>query len=102
MTEQVKAFDICRQASYFVYEKTIYEQIFRCPMGSPLSPRRGGMEKRTQMCQVKPKDVPTDTGVVSIDTAVVSPSGISLFLFFAGKRKHLNNGNVLQDTGYAV
>ena len=34
----MKAFDICTEATFFVYNQTIYQQIFGCPMGSPLSP----------------------------------------------------------------
>ena len=33
----MKAFDICME-TFFVYNQTIYQQIFGCPMGSPLSP----------------------------------------------------------------
>ena len=34
----MKAFDICTEATFVVYNQTIYQQIFGCPMGSPLSP----------------------------------------------------------------
>ena len=36
--ELMKAFDICLQSSFFVYNDVIYKQIFGCPMGSLLSP----------------------------------------------------------------
>ena len=34
----MNAFDICMEATFFVYNQTMYQQIFGCPMGSPLSP----------------------------------------------------------------
>ena len=34
----MKAFDICMEATFFVYNQTIYQQIFGCPMGFPLWP----------------------------------------------------------------
>ena len=34
----MKAFDTCKEATFFVYNQTIYQQIFGCPMGSSLSP----------------------------------------------------------------
>ena len=34
----MKAFDMCVEATFFVYNQTVYQQIFGCPMGSPLSP----------------------------------------------------------------
>ena len=38
VTDITKAFDICMEATFFVCNQTIYQQIFSCPMGSPLSP----------------------------------------------------------------
>ena len=34
----MEALDICLQSLFFVYNDVIYEQIFGCSMGSPLSP----------------------------------------------------------------
>ena len=34
----IKAFDICMEATFYAYNQTTYQQIFGCPMGSPLSP----------------------------------------------------------------
>ena len=34
----MKGFDLCMEATFFIYNQTIYQQIFGCAMGSPLSP----------------------------------------------------------------
>ena len=40
LPELMEALVVCLQSSFLVYNDVIYKQIFGCPMGSPLSPKK--------------------------------------------------------------